>query len=162
MRLFYCTQHCRNCGVEGHNKLKCPNPSKPMNPKKPPGRPCLRPVEASSSAQPVQETITQLGWGTGEGSSSQPNGGWKPWASTATALSEPIEEDLPSLSSVLPKRKRGRPRKNENLHLSSSQPLPAAPRETIYDRGLTVIPRVSWFLLSLSYIMLDMVPLNQS
>ncbi|CAD5318392.1 unnamed protein product [Arabidopsis thaliana] len=77
-------KHCSLCGEEGHNKLKCKTVPKPKPRKKPPSRPRKRPFASISEAEPSLPSLPSL-----------PN----------------EVEDLPSLSSALPRKGHGRPRK---------------------------------------------------
>ncbi|CAH2080219.1 unnamed protein product, partial [Thlaspi arvense] len=152
--------HCGNCGEEGHNKSRCKNAEKPKPPKKPPGRPRVRPI-ADSAQQPGSLAVSASAWDSAEPASlSQPvqNEIWRPWgeaegrsfsqSAEGESLSQ-LAEDLPSLSSALPKRKPGRPRKYPHKGASSSQPSNetikpqkgASSSQPTYDRGPTTIPR---------------------
>ncbi|CAE6173213.1 unnamed protein product [Arabidopsis arenosa] len=125
--------HCGTCGKEGHNKSNCKNAPMPKLPKKPPGRPRKIP----SAKTPFASAPTSV-----PGSSSQPIEDLPRISSAPTSVlgstSQPIE-DLPSLSSALPKRRRGRPRKQPD-GASSSQPAPQR-QEPVYDTGPMYLPR---------------------
>ncbi|CAA7052209.1 unnamed protein product [Microthlaspi erraticum] len=144
------TIHCGNCGEAGHNKTKCKNTPKPKPPKKPPGRPRTREIPDAPGWTAGRTEGTQLliddwrPWNEdGAGTSSQadkPTG--RARKKQKLSLSQPIP-DAPSLSSAFPKRKRGRPRKNESENLPHSQPeLTSHTKEPVYDTGPRLIPRV--------------------
>uniref|UniRef100_A0A1J3GZT7 Uncharacterized protein n=1 Tax=Noccaea caerulescens TaxID=107243 RepID=A0A1J3GZT7_NOCCA len=59
-------------------------------------------------------------------------------------------EDLPSLSSALPKKQRGRPRKSQFYGASSSQPNSTTRQEPIYDTGPVHLPREGFGLFTSS------------
>ncbi|CAN8255506.1 unnamed protein product [Cochlearia groenlandica] len=102
-----CSQHCGNCGVEGHNKMYCKNQTVSKPPKKKSGRPkkVVTPTQnlfiESTGDMPITRKKKRFATATAEGKSQA------------------------SLSSAPPKRTRGRPR-NSMEHMlfgeSSSQP----------------------------------------
>ncbi|CAN6844431.1 unnamed protein product [Brassica oleracea] len=97
--------HCGSCGQEGHNKMYCKNHPVPKPPKNRPGRPrkeVIPPVSAGLFIHAPEATP----------------GSRRKWFASA---SQP-EHDVPSLSSALPKRGPGRPRKKFSEGVSSSQP----------------------------------------
>ncbi|CAA7037861.1 unnamed protein product [Microthlaspi erraticum] len=144
------TMHCGNCREAGHNKTKCTNTPKPKPPKKPPGRPRTREIPDAPGWTAGHRESTQLlldnewrPWNEdGAGNSSQPNKpSGKGRKKQKVSLSQPIPE-VPSLSSAVPKRKRGRPRKNEAENLPYSKPeLTSRSKERAYDTGPRLIPQ---------------------
>ncbi|KAJ4867043.1 DBD_Tnp_Mut domain-containing protein [Raphanus sativus] len=97
--------HCGSCGQEGHNKKYCKSQPVPKPPKNRPGRPRKEVIPPTSAALFIHAP------------DATPGSRRKWFAST----SQP-EHDVPSLSSALPKRGPGRPRKKLSEGVSSSQP----------------------------------------